>query len=95
MSEEYKKTGPGPNVRAPQEVFSHGNRKKAVDVMRDRARRLKSQADHWNALADALDRIERYANEQCVDGNEAGPHIGVGSMAEGLLWELASKDWPQ
>jgi hypothetical protein len=56
---------------------------------------LKSQADHWNALADALDRIERYANEQCVDGNEAGPHIGVGSMAEGLLWELASKDWPQ
>jgi hypothetical protein len=91
MTEENKDANFGsPN----SEVFAHGQRMKAVTVMRERAKRLQSQAAHWNALADSLEAIERYAKKECVDGSEAGPHIGVGSKAEILLWELANKDWP-
>jgi hypothetical protein len=77
--------------RNPDEAFSGAQRMKATDVMRDRAKRLRQQAAKWNALADQLDEITKYANSQSKDGEDAGPHIGVGSAPEELLWELASR----
>lgn len=76
--------------------FGSGPRPKATQVMRERAKRMEEKAKRimveaaqWRQLAKALDEIEEEAKKQCVDGSEAGPHIGVGSDAETLLWKLA------
>jgi hypothetical protein len=58
---------------------SVGQRMSAVNAMRDRANRLRKEAARWEALANVLD-----------DG-EGSPLIRVGSPAEELLWELASR----
>jgi hypothetical protein len=64
------------------------HRRKATDEMREKAKQLEEQAANWRCLADALDEIERYASKGS-DGEEGGPHIGVGSQAEAFLWALA------
>ena len=73
------------------EAFAIGHRMNAVAAIRNRAERLRRYAARWDALANSLEEIERHAASQSVDGGEGGPHIGVGSPAEELLWELASR----
>ena len=77
------------------EVF--GTRLRATDAMRaratlmeEKASRLLKEALGWRQLAEMLEKIERHAASQSVDGSESGPHIGVGSAPENLLWKLAS-----
>jgi hypothetical protein len=74
-----------------QETFSVGQRMSAVNAMRARANHLRKKAARWDELASALEEITRYANSQSKDGGEGGPHIGVGSAPEELLWELATR----
>jgi hypothetical protein len=74
-----------------QEVFSNTQRTSAVTAMRNRAHRLRYEAARWESLANALDEITKYASSQSKDGGEGGPHIGVGSAPEELLWELATR----
>ena len=73
------------------EAFSIAHRMSAVDAIRHRAKQLRQKAARWESLANSLEEIERYAHSQSKDGNESGPHIGAGSAAEELLWELATK----
>jgi hypothetical protein len=73
------------------ELPSGGSRVRAIVAMRDRASSLRRQADKWDNLARSLEEIEKYAQSQSKDGEECGPHIGVGSAPEQLLWELASR----
>lgn len=77
-----------------QEAFSGAQRISAVNAMRDRAHRLRRHAARWEALAKSLEEIEGFAASQSKDGSEGGPHIGVGSAPEELLWELASRPLP-
>jgi hypothetical protein len=63
-------------------------RRKATDEMRARAEQLEKHAADWRCLAAALDEIEKHAASG-PDGEEGGPHIGVGSQAEMFLWSLA------
>lgn len=72
-----------------------GRRQKATDAMRSRAELLERESERfgkeaaeWRQLADILDTIEKEARRE--DGQESGPHIGVGSPAENLLWKLAN-----
>jgi hypothetical protein len=73
------------------EVFGGGQRMSAVNAMRVRAKRLRQQAARWDQLARSLEEIEKYATRQAKDGEDVGPHIGVRSAPEELLWELASR----
>jgi hypothetical protein len=76
-----------------QEASSKVRRISAITAMRDRANRLRRRAARWEELANALDKIEKYAISQSKDGSEGSPHIGAGSASEEFLWELASKSF--
>lgn len=71
-----------------------GHRESAINVIRMRATECDQAADCYKlraiklrSLANKLEEIER--SSQSFDGQESGPHIGVGSDAEEALWSLA------
>jgi hypothetical protein len=70
------------------ESIGHGEgRMKATDVLREKAKRLQAKAAGLLQLANTLDEISR--NAIGPDGEDGGPHVGVGSPAEVALWEMA------
>jgi hypothetical protein len=62
----------------------------ARDALYHRAKSLRAKSDRLMSLVRALDEIKKHACN-VPDGQEAGPHIGVGSDADEALWELAQQ----